>query len=83
MRKVNGTWNFECSNQKSGGPKVPRDRPGFIAVTRAGLAKITYQALEGWQDIKLDLHSVAEPLDLLTHAAICPDKNGDKGAISE
>lgn len=79
MINVNNIWNFSCARQKPAGPKVPRDRPGLISVSRAGKAKVTFQTVEGWSDIKADLQIVSGVMDLLTHAAICPDKTGEKG----
>ena len=77
--KTTEVWNFSCTPQKAGGPHVPKDRPGYVYVTRSGILKVVYQqGADRWVEARVDLKDVGGPSDLLTHAAICPDKSGEK-----
>ena len=79
MVKANDVWNFSCTPQKAGGPHVPKDRPGYVFVTRSGLLKCFFQqGADRWVEAKSDLREIGEASELLTHAAICPDKSGEK-----
>ena len=78
MVRANNLWNFSCTPQKLGGPLVPNDRPGYVSVTRSSMVKVIFQAADRWAEAKTELKSVSGPSELLTHAAICPDKSGEK-----
>lgn len=79
MIKNNNIWSFSCHPQKGGGPHIPKDRPGFVCVTRGGTLKVLFQqGNDRWLEAKADLREVESVIDLLTHAAICPDKTQEK-----
>ena len=82
MTKVKDVWSFSCNSQKGGGPLIPNDRSGFVSVTRGGTLKVVYQhGSDRWLEAKADLKELGGMSDLLTHAAVCPDKTGEKKGV--
>ena len=67
---------YTASKHLLGGPYNPTPhKPALVTVSRAGMIKLFMQDKDmRWQDFKAELDSVSVPSELLTHAAICPDK---------
>ena len=83
MVKTNNVWNFSCTAQRAGGPHVPKDRPGWVYVTRSGILRAVFQQPEKWVEARADLGEAGGSIDFLTHAAICPDKSGEKKGLPQ
>lgn len=81
MVKTDDTWNFSCTPQKAGGPHVPKDRPGWVYVSRSGVLRALFQQADRWVEARAELEDLGGTADLLTHAAICPDKSGEKKGL--
>ena len=72
-------WVFKCSQRKLLGPHNLMQRPALIAVTRAGMIRVLSLGQDGrWQDFKTEIENISSPFEILTHAAICPEKIADK-----
>ncbi|KAL9044109.1 MAG: hypothetical protein Q9214_002729 [Letrouitia sp. 1 TL-2023] len=85
VKTPNGQWNFTTIRHKLTGPRNPnlfqdvpgKNKPAFVAVTRTGYIKLIFQGLDGsrWLDFKGELDSVGTSSELLTHAALCDDRD--------
>lgn len=70
-------YRYEASQAPILGPCNPiPGKSAFIFVTTNGLLKLLWpQSNNKWCDIHTELESIVSSNDLITHAAICPDKN--------
>lgn len=59
-------------------------RPALLAVTKAGVIRILSQGPENrWQDFKAEIENPGSPFEMLTHAAMCPEKVADKSTTEQ
>ena len=73
--KCEDQWGFSASQHKPMGPFNPSGKSGIIAVTRGGMIRLIFQSSDNrWQDLKVEIDGMSTFSELLTHAAICPDK---------
>ncbi|KAL8936278.1 MAG: hypothetical protein Q9211_004261 [Gyalolechia sp. 1 TL-2023] len=85
VKAQNGQWVFGGSRFKQSGPHNPHlmgDQPGknkaaLVVVTRSGGIRLIYQGPDGgrWLDFKGELQCVSTAAELLTHAAVCADRD--------
>ncbi|POS87746.1 hypothetical protein EPUL_001131 [Erysiphe pulchra] len=70
-------YRYETSQTPTLGPCNPiPGKSAFVFVTTNGLLKLLWpQSNNKWCDIHTELESIVSSDDLITHAAICPDKN--------
>lgn len=70
-------YRYEASQAQILGPCNPiPGKSAFVFVTTNGLLKLLWpQSNNKWCDIHTELESIVSSNDLITHAAICPDKN--------
>ncbi|RKF72818.1 Mediator of RNA polymerase II transcription subunit 16 [Golovinomyces cichoracearum] len=70
-------YRYETSQAPLLGPCHPNhSKSAFVFVTTNGLLKLLWpQNNSKWCDIHSELESILSSDDLITHAAICPDKN--------
>lgn len=72
-------WVFKCSQRRLLGPHNILQRPALVAVTRAGMIRVLSQGQDNrWQDFKVEIENVGSPLEMLTHAGMCPEQIADK-----
>ncbi|KAL6717957.1 Mediator of RNA polymerase II transcription subunit 16 [Lecanora helva] len=77
-------WVFKCSQRKLLGPHNLSQRPGLVTVTKAGMIKVLSMNQSGqWQDFKAEIDNIGAPDEILTHAAICPEKIADKSTTNQ
>lgn len=85
VKAPNGQWVFGGSRFKQSGPHNPhligeqqsRNKAALVTVTRSGAIRLFYQGPDGarWLDFKGELQCISTTAELLTHAAICADKD--------
>lgn len=70
-------YRYEASQAPVMGPCHPNhNKSAFIFVTTNGLLKLLWPQSNGkWGDVHTELESIVSSDDLITHAAICPDKS--------
>lgn len=80
-----GDWNFTCSQRKLLGFHNPTQRPALVVINRNGLIRVlslghdkTRPQSQPLLDFKTEIENTTDPSDLLTHAALCPEKLADK-----
>ena len=79
QRTVAEGWVFRCSPQKLLGPRNILQKPALVALTRIGMIRVLSQGQDnGWQHFKAELEHIGSPQEILTHAAMCPEKIIDK-----
>lgn len=76
MRKTDDRWKVSCYRHKYLGARNPyQGKAALLAVTRSGMIRVVFQGQDNkYQDFKADIESLASPLGLLTHAAMCVEK---------
>ena len=67
-------WVFKCSQRKLLGPRNNMQKATLVAVTRTGVVRVMSQV----QDFKTEIENISSPLEMLTHAAMCPEKIADR-----
>ena len=77
--KQDGQWNYTVTQQEMKGPYNPwairAPLSAMIMVSRGGSVRLIYQGQDNqWQDARWDIDNLSTSNDLLTHAALCPDK---------
>ncbi|KAL9587304.1 MAG: hypothetical protein Q9212_000351 [Teloschistes hypoglaucus] len=78
-----GQWSFSGYRPKLTGPHNPhvqqptKNKAAFVTVTRTAVLRMLYQGPDGtrWLEFRGELETVSIPSDLLTHVAICADKD--------
>ncbi|KAL8633552.1 hypothetical protein Q9189_000705 [Teloschistes chrysophthalmus] len=78
-----GQWSFSGYRPKLTGPHNPhvqqptKNKAAFVTVTRTAVLRMLYQGSDGtrWLEFRGELDTVSIPSDLLTHVAICADKD--------
>ncbi|KAI4108006.1 MAG: hypothetical protein L6R37_001288 [Teloschistes peruensis] len=78
-----GQWAFSGYRPKLTGPHNPhvqqttKNKAAFVTVTRTAVLRMVYQGPDGtrWLEFRGELDTVSIPSDLLTHVAICADKD--------
>ncbi|KUJ20418.1 mediator of RNA polymerase-like protein II transcription subunit 16 [Mollisia scopiformis] len=70
-------YRYEASQAPSLGPSHPNhNRSAFIFLTTNGLLRLLFpQNNNKWYEVHTELESIVSSDDLITHAAICADKN--------
>ena len=59
-------------------------RPAIVVVTKAGMIRVMSQSQDqGWQEFKAEIENIGGPSELLTHAAMCPEKMADKSTSEQ
>ncbi|KAI1000695.1 hypothetical protein K3495_g7503 [Podosphaera aphanis] len=77
-----GSYRYEASQAPILGPCHPNHhKSAFVFVTTNGLLKLLWPQNNKWRDIHTELESIMSSDDLITHAAICPDKNQNPHGI--
>ena len=72
-------WVFKCSQRKLLGPHNVGQRPALVAITKMGVIKVLFQGQDNrWQDFKTEIDNVTSIPEMLSHAAMCPEKIADK-----
>ncbi len=76
-------WVFKLSQRRLLGPHNGThngiQRPALIAVTKSGMIKVLSQGQNNqWQQFSTEIVNTGSPTELLTHAAMCPEKIADK-----
>ncbi|KAH6719322.1 mediator of RNA polymeras-like protein II transcription subunit 16 [Leptodontidium sp. MPI-SDFR-AT-0119] len=71
-------YRYEASQAPILGPCHPvHSKSAFVCVTTNGLLRVLWQQNNNkWHESHTELESIVSSDDLITHAAICPDKNG-------
>lgn len=76
-------WVFKLSQRRLLGPHNETyngvQRPALVAITKSGIIKVLFQGQNNqWQEISTEVTNAGSPTELLTHAAMCPEKIADK-----
>ncbi|KAJ5047335.1 uncharacterized protein L3040_003162 [Drepanopeziza brunnea f. sp. 'multigermtubi'] len=76
--KEGSGYRFESSQTPVLGPCLPnQSRSAFVCVTTNGTLRVLWQQNNSkWNESHTELESIVSSDDLITHAAICSDKNG-------
>ena len=80
QKTASGDWVFRCRQHKLSGFHHPTQKSALLMVMRNGTLRVLYQGQDGrlWQDFRTDLENLNGSSDILTHAAMCPERMIDK-----
>ena len=58
-------------------PYNPSLKPAILTITRSGAVRLVFQTQDTrWHEVKYELDGFSSASDVLTHAALSPDKGG-------
>ncbi|MCJ1321765.1 mediator complex subunit [Xylographa vitiligo] len=77
--RQDGQWNYTVTQQEMKGPYNPwavkTPLSAMVVVSRGGSVRLAYQGQDNqWQDVRCEIDDLSTSNDLLTHAALCPDR---------
>lgn len=75
--KEGASYRYDMSQASILGPCHPSpSKSAFVCLTASGLLRVIWPQNTGkWNESHTELESIVSSDDLITHAAICPDKN--------
>ncbi|MCJ1284725.1 mediator complex subunit [Xylographa opegraphella] len=77
--RQDGQWNYAVTQQETKGPYNPwatkSPLSAMVIVSRGGSVRLVYQGPDNsWHDVRHEIDDFATTNELLTHAALCPDR---------
>jgi len=86
VKEKEGGYRYEMQQAPVLGPWHPNNsKSAFIYLTTNGILRLLWQQnMTGkWHESQNELESISSSDDLITHAAICPDKSEEKTIFLE